>query len=261
MDQHLTVVKSNELNEASYRLSLDEQRLILSCISQVNSMEKLKRGEYFVVSVKDFVENFGADKKSAYNQLKEVADKLYERSIIFKSNKYKKGYTKTRWVSSVNYRECEGAVAVEFAPQVVPHISRLESCFTKYKLEVVSKLTSAYAIRIYEILIQYRSSKKQFRNISVENLRHMLGIQQKEYTRMSDFKRYVLEIAEKQINDKTDMNLKIEYVKSGRKITGFIFKFKEKEHLNRKVSGKKAADTFRDMRKFLNTPTRELPLN
>ncbi len=41
MSSKLTIYKSNQIIEASYRLSLNEQRVILACISQVNSAEKL----------------------------------------------------------------------------------------------------------------------------------------------------------------------------------------------------------------------------
>ncbi len=40
-----------------------------------------------------------------------------------------------------------------FAPAIVPLITRLEEQFTKYELQQVSSLSSAYAIRLYELLI------------------------------------------------------------------------------------------------------------
>ena len=39
-------------------------------------------------------------------------------------------------------------------------ITRLEEQFTKYEIQQTSNLTSAYAVRLYEILIAWRSTGK-----------------------------------------------------------------------------------------------------
>ena len=45
---------------------------------------------------------------------------------------------------------------------------------------------------------------------------------------MNNFKSRVLEPAITQINEKTDIKIKVEQHKTGRSITGFSFKFKQK---------------------------------
>ncbi|MFX7291334.1 RepB family plasmid replication initiator protein, partial [Acinetobacter baumannii] len=66
----------------------------------------------------------------------------------------------SRWVSQIAYNDNEATVDLIFAPAVVPFITRLEEQFTKYELQQVSSLSSAYAIRLYELLIQWRSTGK-----------------------------------------------------------------------------------------------------
>ncbi|XP_010248299.1 PREDICTED: uncharacterized protein LOC104591212 [Nelumbo nucifera] len=46
---------------------------------------------------------------------------------------------------------------------------------------------------------------------------------------MYDFKKYVLDIALKQVNEHTDITVKVEQHKTGRTITGFSFSFKQKK--------------------------------
>ena len=53
-----------------------------------------------------------------------------------------------------------------------------------------------------------------------------------EYQRMDVFKRGVLELALKQINEHTDITATYEHTK-GRLITGFSFKFKQKAQTSR----------------------------
>ncbi|WP_228144136.1 RepB family plasmid replication initiator protein, partial [Acinetobacter baumannii] len=54
----------------------------------------------------------------------------------------------------------EAVVRLIFAPAIVPLITRLEEQFTKYEIQQISNLTSAYAVRLYEILIAWRSTGK-----------------------------------------------------------------------------------------------------
>ena len=46
---------------------------------------------------------------------------------------------------------------------------------------------------------------------------------------MNDFKKRVLDPSINQINDKTDIKVKVEQHKTGRTISGFSFKFKQKQ--------------------------------
>ena len=59
--------------------------------------------------------------------------------------------------------------------------------------------------------------------------RKRIGVLDTEYQRMDVFKRGVLELALKQINEHTDITATYEQHKKGRLITGFSFKFKQKK--------------------------------
>ncbi|MFH4090209.1 RepB family plasmid replication initiator protein, partial [Acinetobacter baumannii] len=89
-----------------------------------------------------------------------------------------------------------------------PLITNLEKHFTSYELEQVSSLTSVYAIRLYELLIAWRSTGK-VTMVELEELRLKLGIEPNEYKRMGQFKEKVLHLAIDQINKYTD--IKAEY--------------------------------------------------
>ena len=64
------VVKSNRLIEASYRLSLAEQRIILMAITEVRKSRKDFNAEDFIeVRAIDFANLFDTDVKNSYVQL------------------------------------------------------------------------------------------------------------------------------------------------------------------------------------------------
>ena len=71
------VVKSNRLIEASYRLSLNEQRIILFAISRVRRDRELHLEDVFDVHASDLVSFFGVDPKTAYAELIDVSKTLF----------------------------------------------------------------------------------------------------------------------------------------------------------------------------------------
>jgi hypothetical protein len=75
--KNLTVYKANEVIEAGYRLTLNEQRVVLACIAQVQSTEALLTTDRFELSAKDFAELFSVTEKRAYLALVEVAESLF----------------------------------------------------------------------------------------------------------------------------------------------------------------------------------------
>ena len=101
-----------------------------------------------------------------------------------------------------------------FAPAVVPLITRLEEQFTKYDIEQISSLSSAYAVRLYELLICWRTTGKT-PIIELGEFRKRIGVLDTEYQRMDVFKRGVLELALKQINEHTDITATYEQHKKG----------------------------------------------
>ncbi|MGR6845176.1 replication initiation protein RepM, partial [Acinetobacter baumannii] len=105
---------------------------------------------------------------------------------------------------------------------------RLEEQFTSYELKQISGLTTAYAVRLYELLIAWRSTGKT-PVIELSDFRQKLGVLETEYSRMHDFKKRVLDPAIKNVNEHTDITIKVEQHKTGRSITGFSFKFKQKQ--------------------------------
>ena len=110
----------------------------------------------------------------------------------------------------------------------MPLITRLEEQFTQYDIEQISGLSSAYAVRMYELLICWRTTGKT-PIIELGEFRKRIGVLDTEYTRTDNLKMRVIEQSIKQINEHTDITASYEQHKKGRVITGFSFKFKQKK--------------------------------
>lgn len=245
------VVKDNALINASYNLDLVEQRLILLAIIEARQTGKgINANDALEVHASSYINHFNVEKHTAYTVLKNAADDLFERrfSYQFINSNGNTEHVKSRWVSEIRYVENEALIKLIFAPSVVPLITRLEQHFTSYELKQVSQLSSRYAIRLYELLIAWRSTG-QTPTFELSKFRNQLGISDDEYKRMELFKRRVLDVAVSQVNELTDITVSYDQHKKGRTITGFSFSFKQKKERQKsepklKIISDKQLDLF-----------------
>ena len=228
------VVKDNALINASYNLDLVEQRLILLAIVEARESGKgINANDPLEVHAEGYINQFGVHRNTAYQALKDACNDLFARQFSYQKINERGNIEnyRSRWVSEIGYVDNEAVVKLIFAPAIVPLITRLEEHFTKYELQQVSNLSSAYAVRLYELLIAWRSTGST-PVIELSDFRQRIGVLDTEYKRMERFKTSVLELAIKQINEHTDITVKYEQHKKGRTITGFSFTFKQKKKDN-----------------------------
>ena len=228
------IVKDNALINASYNLELTEQRLILLAImSARESGLGITADSTIEIHAKEYADRFNVTIDAAYKALKEAANTLFERKFYYIKQVHdypqlKIYMFKSRWVSRIAYADDFATLAITFAPDVVPLITRLEERFTYYQFKQIAQLTSKYAIRLYELLIAWREIGKM-PLIELSDFRKKIGVEPDEYQRMELFKRRVLEPAIKQINGHTDITVSYDQHKKGRTISGFSFRFKQKQ--------------------------------
>ena len=155
------VVKSNRLVEASYRLDLVEQRLVLLAIVRARETGKgLNAVDFVPITAKDYAERFDVDEKNAYRQLKEAEETLFYREFTLHDTDPETGNRRVingRLISAASYIDGSGTIQLQFSVVILPYITRLEAQFTRYKLEKVAQMSSPYAIRLYELLMQWGS--------------------------------------------------------------------------------------------------------
>lgn len=224
------IVKDNALINASYYLDLVEQRLILLAIIEARANKNdTDNSKDFVVCAQSYVEHFEVTNNTAYEALRNATKTLFERRFTYQrySNKGVLETVVSRWVQNIAYAENEAYVSIRFSDDVMPLITQLEKHFTSYQLEQVKDLSSIYAIRLYEMLVQWRATG-QTQQIPIDELRYKLGIEPSQYQKMVNFKSRVLDVAIKQINDHTDITAKYDQIKKGRAISAFTFNFKQK---------------------------------
>ena len=217
MKNDLVVVKDNSIIQASYKLTLLESRVLLSCLAKVDSTAELTVAEGFTVKVSEIRDLASTDNTAIYSEVKTAVDRLYKRSIVLDSEG-----SEIRWIHAKKYNKNAGSVTLYFSHQILPLISALKSNFTKYRLEWIKKFKSANSIRIYELLVQWQSAGE--REVEIDWLKHALQLSDK-YKRTNNFIQKVINPAVIEINEYSNINVQAGYRKAGRVITHVQFKF------------------------------------
>lgn len=239
------VVKTNRLNQAFQVLSLAEFHIVqLAIVDARDTGTGLTTDMPLRIDALRYADVFGTTRQNAYMRMKEAEETLFNRRFSFFDEDGK--LVKSRWISQVKYLDNEGAIEIVFTPAVVQGISRINGVkefFTQYLLSQTANLKSVYSSRLYELLIQWRSTGKT-PIINLEDFRAQLGVEEDQYKLMSDFKKRVLDLAINDINEKTDIKATYQQHKKGRSISGFSFTFKQKKTDNQLIENKRDPNTI-----------------
>ena len=223
------VVKTNRLNTATQNLSLSEIRLMQLAIVDARETGKgLSTDKPLTISASRYAEAFNVTRQTAYEAILKAEKTLFDRRFSFLDTDNR--MVKSRWVQRVKYLDDEASIEVILTFDVVNEVTRIdgyEQFFTQYLLEQTATLKSAYSVRLYELLVQWKTARKT-PVFDIEVFREQLGVNSTDYERVYDFKKNVLDVAVKEINEKTDIQTSYDQVKRGRKIIGFKFVIKEK---------------------------------
>lgn len=223
------VVKTNRLNTATQNLSLSEIRLMQLAIVDARETGKgLSTDKPLTISASRYAEAFNVTRQTAYEAILKAEKTLFDRRFSFLDTDNR--MVKSRWVQRVKYLDDEASIEVILTFDVVNEATRIdgyEQFFTQYLLEQTATLKSAYSVRLYELLVQWKTARKT-PVFDIEVFREQLGVNSTDYERVYDFKKNVLDVAVKEINEKTDIQTSYDQVKRGRKIIGFKFVIKEK---------------------------------
>lgn len=211
------MVKSNYIIEASYKLSLQEQRLIYLLTAKINKSDTYFKPYKFTRSE---VSNILSKHNLTFSELSNYIDNLRNKElVIIKEN----SILKAKWLSSAEYFT-DGSFELCFDDKLKPYLLQLKDRFTKLSLDKIITFNSSYSCRIYELLKQYENIKVRTANIC--DLRNMFCIGEEEYKRYNDFKRKVILQAQKEINTGSDISFAFEELKTGRKVTAIKFTIK-----------------------------------
>jgi len=215
------VYQANKFIESRQTYSVNEKRLLSTLISFVKPTDE-EFMEY-ELSIKDWAKTLGVAPTNLYQIADEVTTELMMKIVAIK-DPHSLTFDKFHVLDRARYSE--GVLTLKINKNMNDIFLQLRATknFTHYELAEFVTLTSTHAQRIYELMKQYQHSKNRERTIELTELREMLGLDEKKYKLFSDFRKKVLDIAKKQIEEHTTLRYEWQGItKRGRKIHSIKF--------------------------------------
>ena len=210
------LVIANQINESRFKMTRAEQKLILYCIGMIDNKDgRIERT--FEMDIKDFADFLEIKRKDFHREMQDMTADFAGR--VFEIKLPDGRLRQITALSMVEYYQ--GKVKLKVNQELAPFLLEMKSKFTRYSLQEVLKFKSGFAMRLYQLLAQYQY--KNGMEYSIENLRFCLNVEEGKLRRYNDFKRFVLEPARKEINQKSSLKFHYEEIKTGRKVTSIRF--------------------------------------
>lgn len=204
------VKQSYELNNARYSLSALETDIIMKMIAEIKNEDEDFKPYRFKVSELEQKIGKQLDRRS----LKETAKNLMKKPLSIDQDEG--DFLVCNWVSGFKYHNKIGEIEVQFSPYLKPYLLQLQSHFVKADIRHIFQLSSEYSKRIYTIFKQWEKLGKY--TVEVAEWQKILEVPKSLYI-YNNFKSKVIEIAVKQINESTELEVSYKEIKTGRKIT------------------------------------------
>lgn len=227
------VSMSNALARSAQGLTLSEKRVVAMALAKTDSVPardavnaQFKNGWTVKLTAEEYVDVYGIDARTAYDQLKTAAKSLLRRQVKTMTQT-PKGLkeVETNWCGQCTYHYGEGWVEIAFTPQIAPHLLGLRSKFVTHKLQQVSALRSIYSWRLFECLKSW--GDKGIWSPDIERFMHSMEAPPSCKANFGMLRRTVIEPALKELREKDNMVIDLELKKAGRKVTGLVFKFNQ----------------------------------
>ncbi len=205
------VVLHNDIVLARVDWDIHMNRIFAMLVSQI-SMDD----EQFTmqrIRVKDLVDLAQIKREGIHSDIADAAQRLVREPFEFRTEDHHyEGYP---IFSVCKYVRGEGCVEAHFNEKARPYLLKLSECFTRYRLRQVMKLSTAYAVRFYQIakMIE-RSEGARRQTMDIPFFRELFLIEEK-YDRYSDVVRFVIEPSVQEVNEKTDTNLRCRTIRKG----------------------------------------------
>lgn len=224
MDNKLKLKQSNNLILATHEMNVQQMRLFFYACSQYNGNLTIEVpiDEVFKVLTENTGNRGGEQRKS----LSKTIPTLMRNAIVHIEDEEAE-----RWsvVLTDSYILKDGkTVRFRFNKSIQKELEELRG-YTWMYLSQLTGMSSQYSIRLYEFFAmrlgtEHRAEKFDF---DINKLRLYLDCT-KKYKQFEAFDRRVLKVAQKEINEKSNIHMSYKKIKTGRSITSIIFSFKWK---------------------------------
>lgn len=219
--EHYTVA-ANDIIRGKQSMTLQTARLIRLLITQVVKEDKdLKT---YSCKITDLAKFLNVPRNNLYRDIYQICVAALDSKVYIGTGNPRHPWKMFPWISMAEY-DGKGTLTLRLSEQIKPYVLELDKWFTQYQLKNILEFNSYYAIRLYEIIKCEDGATGGMQSaleFEFDELRQYFDCENK-YKKNNDFIRKVIEVAIREINEKSDLWINPTYKKWGRAITSVSF--------------------------------------
>ena len=204
------IKQHNTITSGRYDFSACQLDILFMLLASLDESDEVSK--QYHIRVKDIELITG--RKWNYQQLREGTEDMMSRVFEIQMPQ---GLRQIVLFTTVQYLDGTGSFYMKINEDARPYFFDLKNNFTLLELKSVLSCTSKHAKRLYSLACQWRGTGGH--TYSIGELREILGLKDpkgkepEQYTKVSMFKKQVLDIAKRQINEHTDIVFDYELLK------------------------------------------------
>lgn len=246
-------VMANKIIRGKQKMTIYEAKLIRVLISQIKKDDENFR--MYETDIKTLAEILGTDRKNVRREIRNVCKNLMKQIVEIENDG---DWEILHWISYAKYDSKKGLIMLMLSQEISPYVLALKEKFTRYQTKNILTMQSFYAIRLYELLqmqIGIDKKKEMVYKFKVTELRVILQCESR-FKQVGEFKRFVLDIAIKEISEETEYNCTYNCKKTGRTITDIIFLIEEKKQTQEQQQEPDIDDLIDQLQESIKEPLR-----
>ena len=201
------VVMDNRLIESKQMMPLNAAKIVRMAIAKITYEDEKFRT--YSCSITELAEFLRVSKSNLYRDIRGICDVLERSRVFVGTDDPARPWKRLQWIDYARY-DGGGMVSMRLSKDVEPYLIGLRKCYTQYRLRNIVDFSSFYAIRLYELLIH------QMNLLDYNGNETFSYICETKFTRFADFRRKVLNVAVREINEKSDIHVERMFFRQGK---------------------------------------------
>nr|WP_181365794.1 replication initiation protein [Butyrivibrio fibrisolvens]AAA99531.1 putative plasmid replication protein [Butyrivibrio fibrisolvens]prf//2120283B replication protein [Butyrivibrio fibrisolvens] len=238
IERDYKVVKANEIiQRAQCDLGLLEQKTFCYAVSKVKPDDIA--GTEYTFSINEYCDVCGINRNDGrtIENVKSALKRLRDKSFYLQDENG--NYVLIGWLGKARVSPKSGKIKIKFDEDMQKYLTGLYNNYTQYSLLCVLPMKSAYSIRLYELLKSYAGlHRKEF---EIESLKAKLCA---PYSDFYEVRRKVLDVAVREINLYTDLEVSWQPINKGRKVVKIHFDIKQRNSWGIAKAGARATQAL-----------------
>lgn len=220
-----SICMSNDLIMGKQSMGVNEAKILRLAIMQI--VKEDKDLETYRVNLTDLGDSLGISRDNLYRDIRNYCINLIQHPVLISDGNPKHKWIAFPWVSWAEY-DGNGTLIIRLHDKLKPYLLDLSKWYTQYTCDSILAMKSIYAIRLFEII---RAKMKFNKNLPPEGVNVEITVDEirkacnceKKFESFADLRRKVIEIAVREINEKSNLFVTYSYIKKARKVIGFCF--------------------------------------